>query len=177
MDVRRVRNGPWIVFHDRFSRRPSHAKGSKEPVPTVSEALSFCKARRLQVYLDVKESKGEASLARVVRASGWSGQVTLLAYQVPSLRRWRRLFPRSPLFWVTGFRAPVTPRKIAQAKRLGVTGFVCYRRWATRAAAERVHQAGLQLFVWTARTASDLKRFARTGVDGIMSELWPPPSI
>lgn len=175
MDVRRCRDGTWIVFHDRFSRRPARAQGSREPVPTVTQALSLCRSKRLPVFLDIKESTREKELLALIRGSGWLSHTTLLAGRLPSLRRWRRILPHHALFWVTGFRSAVTRRKIAQANRLGLTGFVSYKETVTKAAVERVHRAGLRICVWTVRTAADFRRFARLGVDGMMSELWPPP--
>ena len=169
MDLRRRPDGNWVVFHDPLP------KAFNGPLLEFSEALAFFRRRRIEAYLDVKDPHGESSLARLIRSSRWLGHTTLLAGGLPTLRRWRRIFPRQPLFWVTGFREPLTPRKITQARGLRLTGFVSYRRWVTRVSVERAHQAGLQVFVWTVRTAADLKRFARTGVDGIMSEVWPPP--
>ena len=169
MDLRRRPDGGWVVFHDPLPEIPN---GSFLKFP---EAISFCRSRGLEAYLDIKDPEGESSLARLIRSSRWAGHSSLLAGGPATLRRWRKLFPRQPLYWVTGYREPLTPRKVAQARRLRLTGFVSYRRWVTRASVERVHRAGLHLFVWTVRTAADLKRFARIGVDGIMSEVWPPP--
>lgn len=145
------------------------------PVLELPEALGFCRRRRLQAYLDVKDPRDERSLARLIQRSRWLRHTTLLAGGPATLRRWRRIFPNQPLFWVTGYLQPVTPAKIERARRLRLTGFVAYRRWVTPATVDRVHQAGLKIFVWTVRTAGDLRRFARAGVDGIMSEIWPPP--
>ncbi len=169
MDLRRRPDGTWVVFHDPL---PKTMDG---PVLKFPEALAFCRGRRLEAYLDVKDPRGESSLARLIRSSRWLGHTTLMAGGPATLSRWRKIFPRQPLFWVTGFREPLTPRKITQARRLRLSGFVSYRRWVTRASVQRAHRAGLQVIVWTVRTAADLKRFARTGVDGIMSEVWPPP--
>lgn len=168
MDLRRTAGGAWVVFHD-----PIPSRSSGEAILPLSEALEFCRARRLRVFLDIKVNDGEKPLAARLRSSGWLRHCVLLAGQLPTLRRWRRLFPRQPLFWVTGFRHPVRPRDIAQAGRLRLTGFVSYRRWVNRRTLERVHRAGLEIYVWTVRTSADLQRFARLGVDGIMSEVWP----
>jgi glycerophosphoryl diester phosphodiesterase len=169
MDLRRRADGRWVVFHNPL---PKTMVG---PVLELSEALSFCRRRRLKAYLDVKDPRDERSLARLIRSSRWLSRTTLLADGPATLRRWRRIFPRQPLFWVTGFWEPVTPQKIAWARHLHLTGFVSYRRWVTRVSVERVHRAGLKICVWTVRTVADLRRFSRLGVDGIMSEVWPPP--
>ena len=169
MDLRRARRGDWVVFHDPL---PKTLLG---PVLSLSQALAFCKARRLEAYLDVKDPRDEESLLLLIRRSGWLGHTTVLAGRTGSLRRWRRLLPDRPLFRVTGFKSSVTPHSVAQAARLGLTGFVSYKRWVTKPAVERVHRAGLKIFVWTVRTAAELKRFTGLGVDGVMSEVWPPP--
>lgn len=173
MDVRRCGDGSWIVFHDRFSRRPAHARGSPDPPPTLSKAISWCRARKVPVFLDVKETDGEARLLRILRESGWLRSIRILAGQPRSLRRWRRILPAGhPLYWVTGFRARLTPERIRTARRLKLTGLAAYKRWVDSGAVKRVHEAGLQLLVWTVRTAPELKAFARLGPDGIMSEVW-----
>jgi len=178
MDVRRCPDGTWIVFHNRFSRRPLHAAGSQEPVPTVTQALSFCRSRSAAVFLDVKEPRHEKELLAVVARSGWLPKTTVFASTLSSLRRWRRLLPPGhPLFWVTGYRAPLTPRRMALARAVPVTGIAAYGRWVHPVSVRRVREARLRLLVWTARTAAQIRRYAALGVDGIMSEVWPPPSI
>ena len=170
MDVRRRADGSWVVFHD-----PIPARMKDEPILEVSDALAFCRSKRLEVYLDVKEARAESSLSQILRESGWLRRTHVLAGRPSSLRRWRRLIPGRPLFWVTGFRSSVTSRAISQASRLGVTGFVSYQGRVTATTVERTHRAGLKLYVWTVRTAADLKRFTRLQVDGILSEVWPHP--
>lgn len=167
-----LRLGPagWVVFHDPL---PPRLKGNL--ILKAADALAFCRARKLEVYLDVKTPKGEASLARLIRGSGWARRVTLFSGKVPSLRRFRRLFSSRPLFWVTGYRRSIHPRDLALARRMNLTGFAVYKQKATRLAIQRAHQAGLKIFVWTARSAPELKRLAHLGVDGIMSEVWPKP--
>lgn len=178
MDVRRRSDGTWIVFHDRFKHPPLHAAGSREPVPTVMQALAFCRSRRTCVFLDVKEPAGEKELLLLIRRSGWLGSTSILASTLVSLRRWRRLLPPGhPLLWVTGYRAPLTPRRVSLATSVPVQGVVAYRRWVTSSSVCRVHSAGLKILVWTAQTAAQVRQYAALGADGIMSEAWPPPSI
>lgn len=198
MDLRRLGDGTWVVFHDPFLSRTTDSSGflrrlsgsslarldagrrfsprfRGERVPLVPEAIRLCRRRRVPVFLDVKSAAGERELARILRGSGWLRGISVLAGTAPTLRRWRRLLPGRPLFWVTGFRQAVTQRKVAQARRLGLDGFVAYKGKVNRPTVERVHRAGMKLLVWTARTRGELRRLARLGVDGIMSELWPQP--
>ena len=168
MDVRRCADGVWVVLHDPALGCSTDLPGS---IPRVSEVLALCRSRRVQAFLDVKQSFYEEELAQIVKRSGWLHQTVLLAGRAESLRRWRKLLPHRPLFQVTGFRVPITREAIAQARRMKLAGFVGYRRWVNRQTIDWVHQAGLRMIVWTVRTPADLKRYARLGVDGMMSEI------
>ena len=171
MDVRRLADGAWIVRHD-----PYRGSSSSGFLP-VAEALRFCRSRRISVYLDVKSGERERELALLLRRSGWLREASILAGTYPSLRRWRQLLPGRPLFWVTGYRQRVGPLKVARARRLKLAGFVAYKGAVGPRAVERAHRAGLKVFVWTLRTGEEIRRYARIGVDGMMSERWPAPSI
>lgn len=178
MDVRRCADGTWVIFHDRFSRRPLVAAGSREPVPTAARAFSFCRSRRTPLFLDVKENDREKELLLLLRRSGWLPKTTILSSTLSSLKRWRRCLPAGhPLFWVTGTRAPLTSRRVSLARAVPVHGFVAYRRWITPSSVRRIHEAGMRVLVWTARSAAQIRRCAAAGVDGVMSEVWPAPSI
>ena len=200
MDVRRSADGVWIVFHDPALKRTTGRRGRLERVswdtlscldagswfssrfegeriPRIEQVLDFCRRKGVKAFLDVKVIERERELVQALRASGGLNRVWIGAGTLHSLRRWRRLLGGRPLFWVTGFRAPVTAGRVHQARRLKLAGIVAYKRWATRAAVKRTHQAGLKLFVWTARRPKEIKRLALLGVDGIMSEVWPAPPL
>lgn len=185
MDLRRSADGVWVLFHDSTLDRMAGEKGEvarisweglkRLGIPSVEEALALCRRKKRFAFLDIKLRSGEKQLLQVLRRSKWLSHVWIGVGTVPSLRRWRRLLSRQPLFWVTGYRAPITPGRIRQAHRLRLTGLAVYRCWVTQAVVRRVHEHGLKLFVWTARTPREIRRLARLGVDGIMSEVWPPP--
>ena len=186
-DVRRTADGVWVVFHDRNLKRMTGARGSVSRsrwdrlrqlhIPRVSDLLSFCRKKGVTLYLDIKIPQGEKQLLSVLRRSGWLHRTVICASVPSSLKRWRTLLRAHPIFWVTGHRKRVTPRRVAMATSLKLTGFLSYKRWVTPAAVGRVHEAGLRIYLWTVRTPREIKRFASFGVDGMMSELWPPPSI
>ncbi|MBI3333793.1 MAG: glycerophosphodiester phosphodiesterase [Candidatus Omnitrophica bacterium] len=187
MDLRRSADGVWVVFHDSTLRRMTGRSGrvartgwpalrrlrsGGEPIPTALQALQWCRREGVRAFLDVKEAEGEASLFRVIRRSGGMDQVMVGAGKPASLKRWRRLLGERPLFWVTGFRVPVTRRLVDRAGRMKLAGLAAYRRWANRAAVARAHRAGLKLYLWTARTPIQIRRLSALGADGIMSEVW-----
>ncbi len=200
MDVRRTVDGEWVVFHDPTLKRTTAQSGrlartswsrlslldagcwfspefAGQRIPRVSEALALCRQRKVRVFLDVKVADGEKELLGVLKKSDWLHQIGIGAGTLPSLRRWRWLDSKGLVFWVTGYRSPITLRRVLLARRLQLTGLVAYKRWVTQASVRRVHEAGLRLYLWTVRNRRELKAFVQLGVDGIMSEVWPPPSI
>lgn len=198
LDLRRTADGVWVVLHDPTFTRTTGEKGRlaqtpwravklldagewfakrfrAERIPRVEEALRLCRQKRVKLFFDVKVSGGEKALVQILKRSGWMKQVIVGLGGTASLRHWRRLLPHQPLFWVTGFRAQVTPQRIVAGRRAGITGLAAYKRWVSKKAIRQVHEAGLKLYVWTIRTPRQLKVFARRDVDGIMSEVWPSP--
>ena len=195
-DVRRSADGEWVAFHDPALKRTTGFSGRLnrlpwrilaqldagewfspkfhgERIPRVLDLLAFCRLKGADAFLDVKESNAERELLGIVRGSGWLQRTRILAGNLASLSRWRRLLPsRHPLYWVTGYRAPVTERRIRQAQKLRLTGIAAYKRQVTSRTVRRLHQAGLELYVWTVRTPADLARYRRLRVNGIMCEVW-----
>ncbi len=192
-DLRRTADGVWVAFHDAHFKRMAGRRGrvarsrwadlraldvGGEPIPRLELLLDWCRRRKVRLFLDMKVSGQEQELFRVLRRLRGLGRVAGGAGNPAALDRWRRLLKgRTALFWVTGFRAPVTVNRVRIARGLRLSGLVVYKRWATRASLLRARSAGLKLYVWTVRSPDELKRFAQLGVDGIMSEGWPHPSI
>ncbi len=189
-DARRTSDGVWVVFHDTTLRRITGRSGrlagipwgrlkKLDPrIPRVSELAGWCRARGLGLFLDVKVEGEEEDLLAVLRRSRWLRRVRILSGTIPGLRRWRRLLPAGhPLYWVTGFRDSLTPARVRTARRLGLTGLAACKERVHPATVAELRRAGMELFVWTVRAASELESYARLGVDGMMSEVWPSPSI
>lgn len=182
-DIRRCADGVWVVFHDAALKRTTGRSGQlaktkwatvrRLGIPSLREALALCRRRRAQLFLDLKVSGQEEKLFRLLQSSGGLSGVQVGVGKVFTSLRWRRLMPKGSLFWVTGYRMPLTQRRIALARRLRLTGFVSYKKWVDPVSLGRVHEAGLKLYVWTVKHPRELRRFRRVGVDGIMSEVWP----
>ncbi|MBI1953712.1 MAG: hypothetical protein HYS41_06290 [Candidatus Omnitrophica bacterium] len=197
-DLRQTADGVWVIFHDPSLKRTtgrdallertpwSRLKGLQaggwfsegfrgEPVPRLADLLIFCREQKVRLFLDLKVTGEEESLAGLLKGSGCLNRVSLGVGEISAFGRWRRLLREIPLFWVTGYEDSITPERMALAKRWRLNGFVAYRRWVTARTVKGLRAQGLEIYVWTIRNARELARFARMGVDGLMSEVWPWP--
>ncbi|MBI4228051.1 MAG: glycerophosphodiester phosphodiesterase [Candidatus Omnitrophica bacterium] len=182
-DVRATRDGVPILFHDAVLDRMTPARGpvSARPwttvrslgVTSVAEVLAVFRRRAMTIYFDVKVTGLERALHRAIVRARMADRCRIASSHPAVLTRFARLAPRLPLYRVTGYHRPITPRIVRGARRLGLRGVLVFTRWATASAVARCRAAGLELYVWTVRRAADEARFQRLGVTGIMTERCP----
>lgn len=116
-DVRRSRDGHYLLMHDSTVDRTSdghgavrdldwaalralrlrdraHPERGTDTIPSLEEALAACKGR-IHVYLDFKAGEPR-DVAAIVRAAGMTNQV--IVYVGPSgVARWREVAPELPV--------------------------------------------------------------------------------
>lgn len=165
-DVRRSADGQAVVCHDPVVRGMEIAQtpAGALALPSLSKVLrSFGGRAFLDIELKVAGLEGEAAallrthppqngyvvssffpevLAAIHEADA-AISLGLLCDNREQLKVWQEL----PVAWV-----------IPQFKL------------ADRELAERVHQAGKKVMVWTVNDAEEMRRFAAWGVDGIISD-------
>lgn len=179
-DVRATRDGVPILFHDATMDRLTHETGpvaarrwaalASLGIPSADDLLALGRRRRMTIFFDVKVTGVERRLSQAIARAGWTARSRIASSHVAALTAFRRLSPRLPVYRVTGFQQPITPRLIAHARRLGLRGLLVFKRWVTAAVVQRCRAAGLELYVWTVRRADEETRLRRLGVTGIMTE-------
>lgn len=192
-DVRATRDGVPILFHDATLDRVTSATGpvaarrwwtlqrveagawfgprfTGEPIASVADVLAAFRRRAITIFFDVKVTGIERRLHREIVRAGMISRCCLASSHRSALRVFGRLSPRLPVYRVTGHDQLITPRLIADAQRLGLQGFLAFRRHATPAAVARCRAAGLECYVWTVRRRAEEARLRRLGVTGIMTE-------
>lgn len=180
-DVRATRDGVPIMFHDAVLDRMTSAAGpvasrrweTLRPlgVASIAEVLAASRRRAMTIFFDVKVIGLERRLHRDIVRAGAASRCRIASFHRPALTAFARLTPRLPLYRVTGYEQPITPRLVADAQRLGLRGFLLFLRWATPAAIARCRAAGLESYVWTVRRRADETRLRRLGVTGVMTEM------
>ncbi|MCM8812053.1 MAG: hypothetical protein NC910_03270 [Candidatus Omnitrophica bacterium] len=197
IDLRRTKDGVWVALHDPTLKRTVGLKRRiktmtwdeirrleaggwfsprflGERIPRLEQVWDFCRDRGVGLFLDVKADQGQEELVRFFQRERGNRPLYAGFSVVRALKRWRQSDQgRHPLFWVTGYSAAVTKRRLWTARRLGIDGLVVYRKWINPRSVKRIHAKGLKAYAWTARTARQIEQLAACGVDGIMSEVWP----
>lgn len=178
-DVRHTADAQCILCHDaklagrsvarsefdallQAHRRRNPECGDDDCPPSLEAVLQ----RFSQAFLDIelKVAGGEAAVLHSLRA--YPPQRYVLSSFLPQvIRRCRELDSRLPLGLICEKRS-----ELAQWASLPIDNLFAHHRLAEPALLEEVHAAGKKLFLWTVNDATQMRRWAERGVDGIISD-------
>lgn len=176
-DLERTTSGAGEVSkHTLQQLRPLEAGGwygpafLGEPVPTLPEVWQTVGDRsRLAIEL-----KGEGTGAVVGRwARGLSSSApAFVSFRAEELQALKEQFPQAELRLVSAQPlgdAEQPERLCAQAGDLGCAGLSLYSAACPPEAIERIHEGGLEVWVWTVDEPEQWGQLVRAGVDGIVT--------
>lgn len=196
LDVRVTRDGVPIMFHDAgfsrvtdgegvVARRPwrdcqrldagrwFHARFAGERIASIEQVLAAFRRRPMTLFFELKAAGAAPRMHRLICEAGLTARCRIASYHLHALAPFRGLSPYLPLYRVTGFTQPITTRLIHSARRMGLRGFLAFKRWVTPALVRRLTAEGLELYVWTVRSAAEERRFRAMGITGVMTERCP----
>lgn len=181
VDVRMTRDEVLVLVHDdtleRLAGIPQSVRSldyrwirdniriDGEPIATLEDALRFIDGRT-GLFVDVKEPDTIDRILDLIKLYGvvkWVGVVSL--YEEP-LRYARENLPGI----VTGITYIRSPRRIADAYKIGAKIVLPYYRFATGEVIYSAHKLGLKVVAWTVNNVSDALELTRRGVDGITTD-------
>jgi glycerophosphoryl diester phosphodiesterase len=161
VDVQQTRDGELVVFHDyRLDRiygvhkRVRDALRSEMPgAPTLAQVLRL----NFPLLVEIKGADPEKVCALV------RGRKDVIVFSVHP-GKVRRLSGVTRF----GLAARNPESKIETLKP--VSGWALSRRIVSPALVRRLHRRGLRVFVWTVNRASEMRKFAAWGVDGLITD-------
>lgn len=175
LDVRLTADARLAVHHDR--RIPgvgdvTNLAASDLPpyVPQLADALLVCEG--MWVNIEVKQERGTTEMAEAVvgvLAPRCTRKVLVSSFDAPILVRVRALDPAIPLGLIIDWRTPVE-EGIRQARELGCATMHPFVTQVSRAVADRAHEAGLGLHVWTVNAPEDIAAMLSLGVAAIITD-------
>ena len=192
-DVRASRDGVPILFHDATLDRVTSDAGpvanrawerlqtldvgswfgrafADERLVSLAQVLHAFRRRPITMFIELKVAGLERAVHRAIWEAGMVDRCRIASSHTAALVACRRLRPRLPLYRVTGYGQPITPRMVSWAGRVGLHGLLSFKRWVVPGLAARLRAANLELYVWTIRTAAEQARMRRLGVTGVMTE-------
>ena len=177
IDVQETCDGELIVFHDYRLNRICHVRGRvrdktlaeikrlNPQVPTLQEVMHACRGRA-QVLLEIKRADPR-KVAAVIAGSHMEREVVVFSLSVRRMKAFAAANPRITRFGLVARRLPLA---IPRLKTIGVDGVGLSRRLVrSERIVRRIHERGWKLFVWTVNRKPEMKRLARWGVDGLIT--------
>lgn len=162
--LRRLDAGSW--FNRRFPAKARHRYvGAK--IPLLSEVLSWVRERNCLAFVEVKDPTpgAEAQVLAEIEQCRVFPLVTVISFDLPTLRRLRRLDSRLPL----GIDISRRLLAIRRAKSLNAVALLPHWTIASRRFIRRAHEEGIRLFTWTIDQPRWMRRRISDGVDGILT--------
>lgn len=190
IDVRLTRDQVPILMHDRSLRRTTGADGLVsetdyaevrmldaggwfsdrflgEPVPTLEEALRLCEGK-IHLMIELKAEGDDALLVRsvteLIRRYGFEDQCIVVSSNHQLLRAVKKTAPDLPV----GLIAAVAYGDLSQAA--GIDAVSAEVTFASEELVDRLHQNGRPVFFWTVNQEQEMRRTARLGADGIITD-------
>jgi glycerophosphoryl diester phosphodiesterase len=171
----------------------AHSPAEQAPdALTLDDALELLGAHAIGLHVDVKDQGYEADVVAAVRrhgvgertyfSSAWPASVRRLADAAPEIPRAigypRDRYDLSRLPWPApltaagaGAARALMPARIPLLLRQSrATALSLHHSFCSRAAVAAAHRLGAPVVVWTVNEPGDVIRFARLGVDGIVSD-------
>jgi len=173
---RRVRMQTLAELQALDAGRWKHRQWAGEKIPLLTDVLETVPpGRRLFVEIkcgpeSVPEFVQEVRSSRCPRA-----QVVPIGFNLTTMKLVKWALPECEVCWVQGFRrtwrgrwTPTAEKLISQAREAGLDGLdVGARGPVNPAFAEKVHAAGLKLYIWTVDSPVRARKLVAAGVDGL----------
>ena len=162
--LRRLDAGSW--FNRRFPLR-AHPRYAGVKIPFLSEALAWVRARECLALVEIKDRipGAEAVVLNEIQRAGAGGLVTVVSFDLQTLRRLRRLDTRVSI----GIDVSRRLLAIRRAKSLGAVALLPHWSIATPRFIHRAHQESIRVFAWTLDRPLWMRRRLLEGVDGIIT--------
>jgi glycerophosphoryl diester phosphodiesterase len=159
--------------------KAAHWRG--EPIPTLEEALAT-RPRHRRMFVESKSDMRvvQPMLEAFDRSPHAPHELVFISFQYDVAAEVKRVRPRTPVYWLEGFRqdpqtgqwAPTMEEVVQRARAANLDG-VNLRFVGPATLPENVRlirDAGLGFYVWTVNDADAAQRAMELGVDGITTD-------
>ena len=178
IDVQETRDCELIVFHDYRLNRICGVRGRVRDktlaeirrltpqVPTLRQVLRACRGKA-RALIEIKRADPR-KVAALITELRMENEAVVFSLSVPRMKVFAQAAPgvsrfgliaRNLRYSLFAFRSPLTIEGLGLSRRLV----------RSRRVVRRVHRHGWKLFVWTVNREAEMRKLARWGVDGIIT--------
>jgi glycerophosphoryl diester phosphodiesterase len=195
-DVRRTRDGRWILAHDPTWERTTDAHrmlpgrapwrvtdltfeetrrldaGAGERVPTLAEALELLRPTGVHAVVELKTTAAEPGrlveslAAEIANARMVPSRIIVQSFDHRAVQRFRALLPE------VGAGALVyrAPRSVIRDAAAWADLINVHHAWLDRAVVGEAHARGMTCMTWTVNRSWQVRRALACGADGIVTD-------
>ena len=190
-DLRLTAGGEWVVHHDaeiivggehlRIADLTTaliseiHPDASDEPIPTLTEFMSWANTAAIVPVLDIKDTQGIAALIDLVEKTAPATPPLCSSFRQSVLQDIHALRPEWPTALIVGdpryrlIRRLTFGAILKRARRYHCAAVHLHERWVTPSGLRAIRDAGLGVSIWTVDDPLRIALLANFGVDGIIT--------
>jgi glycerophosphoryl diester phosphodiesterase len=173
LDVRRAARGALVVHHDPVLNGSPVRQLARPPLPSLAVALNASAGGLVDVELKTDGDEPEAAataLCSYLRRRNGRDRLLASSFDPAALRTVRTLRPDLPTALVVEDEGALDAA-LREASRAGHAALHPDWKLVDHTLVKRARALGLQLRAWTVNDADDVRRLARLGVDGLITDV------
>lgn len=174
---KKIKETQWAELRTLDAGSWKGSQWSAEKLPRLEEALTTI-PEGARCFIEVKVgAEAIPALVKAVRESGKKpGQLAVISFQADAVAESKRQLPELKAFYLSSFKqdketkawTPSVDDLIAKAKSIKADGLdLAAKGPIDRALAQRIKDAGLELYVWTVDDPTEARKMIDAGVGAI----------
>lgn len=183
-DVRFTKDKIPIIIHDKTLDRTTNAKGTvqsftlaqikkinagfRQKIPTLKEALLFCKKAKLAALVELKEKEQTKTIADIIKQT--KTKTIVLSFHTQALKTFKKHAPQIETALLFSNKIKNTLGFMKLGKVLKVSWLFGEKKTIDKKFVDTAHKWKYRVAVWVCNTPSEIQKYTKFGVDGIASD-------
>ena len=183
-DIRKTKDGKLVIIHDNTINRTSNGKGkvsdyklselqeynfgnqkfNDEKIMTLNEFLKIFSNKKIEIYLEVKESGYETEIWNVISKYDLT-YITIISFKYNTLKDFRKLSKILKLGWLV---YDINNQIVNEALKIDIRILICNSLTLNKKSVELIKKNNLKIGAWGIKNKTELKRLNKLNLDSIV---------